>query len=143
MGNQTDAEKVPLNLIEVILAQGSTQHRHRPMGPGSAYFLCQLERRHTMENTSNQALTPISPDQRVFDARSHASLWFSLGVGLLVMQVGAYLVPAVGTQDAVWAILLGSVLGAGLLAWTARIGCVSGFFRDLASALPGWAVVGV
>ena len=79
-----------------------------------------------MENTSNQALTPISPDQRVFDARSHASLWFSLGVGLLVMQVGAYLVPAVGTQDAVWAILLGSVLGAGLLAWTARIGCVSG-----------------
>ncbi len=79
-----------------------------------------------MENTSNQALTPVSPDQRVFDARSHASLWFSLGVGLLVMQVGAYLVPAVGTQDAVWAILLGSLLGAGLLAWTARIGCDSG-----------------
>ena len=79
-----------------------------------------------MENTSNQALTPISPDQRVFDARSHASLWFSLGVGLLVMQVGAYLVPAVGTQDAVWAILLGSLLGAGLLAWTARIGCDTG-----------------
>ncbi len=79
-----------------------------------------------MENKSNQALTPVSPDQRVFDARSHASLWFSLGVGLLVMQVGAYLVPAVGTQDAVWAILLGSLLGAGLLAWTARIGCDSG-----------------
>jgi hypothetical protein len=124
--NQTNAEKVPLNLIEVILAQGSTQHRHRPMGPESAYFLCQLERRHTMENTTNQALTPVSPDQRVFDARSHASLWFSLGVGLLVIQVGAYLVPAVGTQDAVWAILVGSVLGAGLLAWTARIGCASG-----------------
>ena len=79
-----------------------------------------------MENTTNQALTPVRPDQRVFDARSHASLWFSLGVGLLVMQVGAYLVPAVGTQDAVWAILVGSVLGAGLLAWTARIGCASG-----------------
>ena len=79
-----------------------------------------------MDNTNNQALTPVCPDQRVFDARSHASLWFSLGVGLLVMQVGAYLVPAVGTQEAIWAILLGSALGAGLLAWTAQIGCDSG-----------------
>ena len=79
-----------------------------------------------MDNKSNQALTPASPDQRVFNGLSHASLWFSLGVGLLVMQVGAYLVPAVGTQDAVWAILLGSLLGAGLLAWTARIGCDTG-----------------
>ncbi len=79
-----------------------------------------------MDNKFNQALTPVSPDQRVFNGLSHASLWFSLGVGLLVMQVGAYLVPAVGTQDAVWAILLGSLLGAGLLAWTARIGCDTG-----------------
>jgi putative hydroxymethylpyrimidine transporter CytX len=42
------------------------------------------------------------------------------------MQVGAYLVPAVGTREAVIAILLGSVIGAGLLAWTARLGCESG-----------------
>lgn len=74
----------------------------------------------------NPALSPVSEDQRVFTGLSHASLWFSLGVGLLVMQVGAYLVPAVGTQDALVAIVLGSIVGAGLLAWTARVGCQTG-----------------
>jgi putative hydroxymethylpyrimidine transporter CytX len=47
-------------------------------------------------------------------------------VGLLVMQVGAYLVPAVGSRDAAIAIVLGSLIGAGLLAWTARLGCQTG-----------------
>jgi putative hydroxymethylpyrimidine transporter CytX len=75
---------------------------------------------------SNEALTPLPASQRVFGWHDHASLWFSLGVGLLVMQIGAYLVPAVGTRDAVIAIVLGSCVGAGLLAWTARLGCESG-----------------
>lgn len=79
-----------------------------------------------MTNSSSQALTPVADEQRVFTGVSHASLWFSLGVGLLVMQVGAYLVPAVGTQDALLAIVLGSILGSGLLAWTARLGCQTG-----------------
>ena len=80
-----------------------------------------------MNTSSNPlALQPIAADQRVFTGWSHASLWFSLGVGLLVMQVGAYLVPAVGTRDALWAIAIGSVLGSGLLAWTARVGCDTG-----------------
>ena len=74
----------------------------------------------------NEALTPIADGARAFHWHDHLSLWFSLGVGLLVMQVGAYLVPAVGTREAVIAILLGSVIGAGLLAWTARLGCESG-----------------
>jgi len=39
------------------------------------------------------ALAPVPADQRVFDGFSQAALWFSLGVGLLVIQVGAYLVP--------------------------------------------------
>jgi putative hydroxymethylpyrimidine transporter CytX len=74
----------------------------------------------------NEALSPVPDAQRVFGGASHAALWFSLGVGLLVMQIGAYLVPAVGTQQALLAIVLGSVLGAGLLAWVARIACDSG-----------------
>ena len=55
-----------------------------------------------MANTHspNSSLTPIAPAERVFDWHDHTSLWFSLGVGLLVMQVGAYLVPAVGSRDA-------------------------------------------
>jgi NCS1 family nucleobase:cation symporter-1 len=77
-------------------------------------------------NSFNDALTPITSDQRVFTGMSHAALWFSLGVGLLVMQVGAYLVPAVGTQDACIAIAVGSVLGSALLAWTAKVGCDTG-----------------
>lgn len=81
-----------------------------------------------MSNTppAFEALTPVAPTQRVFGFSAHLSLWFSLGVGLLVMQVGAYLVPAVGTQDAIVAIVLGSLIGAGLLGWTASIGTRTG-----------------
>lgn len=75
---------------------------------------------------ANEALTPLPASRRAFRWHDHAALWFSLGVGLLVMQIGAYLVPAVGTRDAVIAIVLGSCIGAGLLAWTARLGCESG-----------------
>ena len=46
--------------------------------------------------STNEALTPVSNAQRVFRWHDHASLWFSLGVGLLVMQVGAYLMPEPG-----------------------------------------------
>ena len=76
--------------------------------------------------TDNKALTPVADADRVFRWHEHASLWFNLGVGLLVIQVGAYLVPAVGSRDAVLAIVLGSLVGAGLLAWTAKLGCDSG-----------------
>ena len=74
----------------------------------------------------NSALTPLPAGERLFGWRDHAALWLSLGVGLLVMQIGAYLVPALGTQAALTVIVCGSVLGAGLLAWTAKIGCDSG-----------------
>jgi len=74
----------------------------------------------------NEALTPLPLAERLFGWQTHASLWFSLGVGLLVMQIGAYLVPAVGTRDALLAIVLGSLIGSGLLAFTARLGSVSG-----------------
>ncbi len=78
------------------------------------------------QTTGNRALMPVSNNDRVFGWSQHAALWFSLGVGLLVMQIGAYLVPAVGTRDAAIAIVLGSLIGAGLLGWTAKLGCDSG-----------------
>jgi len=77
-------------------------------------------------HAANSALTPVPNAERVFQWRDHTALWFSLGVGLLVMQIGAYLVPAVGSRDAALAIVLGSLVGAGLLAWTARLGCTTG-----------------
>jgi putative hydroxymethylpyrimidine transporter CytX len=74
----------------------------------------------------NSSLRPVPAESRAFAFGDHASLWFSLGVGLLVMQVGAYLVPGLGTQAAVLAIVVGSIIGGGLLGATARIGCSSG-----------------
>ncbi len=75
---------------------------------------------------SNTALTPLPTTERSFCFSDHAALWFSLGVGLLVMQIGAYLVPAIGPQQAVLVVVLGSILGAGMLAWTAKLGCDTG-----------------
>ncbi len=80
----------------------------------------------TLPVPSNTALTPLAQGDRLFGWREHAALWLSLGVGLLVMQIGAYLVPALGAQVALVVIVVGSILGAGLLAWTAKIGCDSG-----------------
>jgi putative hydroxymethylpyrimidine transporter CytX len=79
-----------------------------------------------MATQNNTALTPLVASDRLFGWREHAALWLSLGVGLLVMQIGAYLVPALGTQQALAVIVVGSVIGAGLLAWTAKLGCDSG-----------------
>ncbi|GAB2804486.1 putative hydroxymethylpyrimidine transporter CytX [Comamonas piscis] len=80
-------------------------------------------------NTSspaNLALHPVSAQERVFNGWHLASLWFSLGVGLLVMQVGAYLMPGLSTPEALLAIVGGSVIGAGLLAWVGKLGCDTG-----------------
>ena len=74
----------------------------------------------------NTALKPLTEADLVFGFRDHTALWLSMGVGLLVMQIGAYLVPALGAKEALVVIILGSVLGAGLLAWTAKIACDSG-----------------
>lgn len=75
---------------------------------------------------ANQALAPVAAQDRVFVWRDHASLWFSLGVGLLVMQMGAYLLPALSPLQAFMAIGLGSLIGAGLLGWVGKLGCDSG-----------------
>ena len=80
----------------------------------------------TPEAGQNTALKPLTEVDRVFGFRDHTALWLSMGVGLLVMQIGAYLVPALGAKEALIVIVLGSVLGAGLLAWTAKIACDSG-----------------
>ena len=40
---------------------------------------------NTVTSPANEALAPLSAQQRAFGLRDHASLWFSLGVGLLVM----------------------------------------------------------
>ena len=79
-----------------------------------------------MSHPANSALTPLPAADRSFGFKDHTALWLSLVVGLLVMQIGAYLVPSVGPQQAALVIVLGSILGAGMLAWTAKLGCDTG-----------------
>lgn len=72
------------------------------------------------------ALQPIAASERAFGWKNHASLWFVLGVGLLVLQAGTYLAPMVGLRQGLVAVVLGSVIGSGILAWVARIACATG-----------------
>ena len=87
---------------------------------------------------NNQAFSTVAAHERVFGWHNQAALWFSLGVGLLVLQMGAMLAPALGMQGALWVVAGGSLLGAALLAWVAHIGASNG----LASAGLIHAVMG-
>ena len=80
----------------------------------------------TPDQTAYDPSTPAPGAARILGMRDAFALWFSLGVGLLVMQVGAYLMPALGTKEALIAIVAGSIVGAGLLGWVAKLGCDSG-----------------
>lgn len=75
---------------------------------------------------SYDPLVPIAPAQRVFGARDAFALWFSLGIGLLVLQAGALLTPALSLGAALGAILAGSALGVILLALVGVIGADTG-----------------
>lgn len=54
------------------------------------------------------------------------TLWFSLGVGLLVLQAGTFLVPAMGLPAATAAVVLGTLLGTLPLAAVGWLGSVKG-----------------
>jgi len=62
----------------------------------------------------------------VFGARDLFTLWFSLGVGLMVLQTGALLAPGLGLAGAVLAIAAGTFVGVLLLASVAVIGSDTG-----------------
>ncbi|UVJ44457.1 putative hydroxymethylpyrimidine transporter CytX [Pseudomonas sp. LS1212] len=64
--------------------------------------------------------------QRVFGARDLFSLWFSLGIGLMVLQTGALLAPGLGLSGSLLAIFLGTAVGVLLLASVGVIGSDTG-----------------
>ncbi len=68
----------------------------------------------------------IEANQKLFNFVDHAAIWFSLGVGLLVIQMGSFLVGGIGTKPAMVAIVGGSIIGAAILAYGAKIGQVTG-----------------
>ncbi len=75
---------------------------------------------------SYDPLTPVPSERRAFGALDAFSLWFSLGIGLLVLQAGAFLVPGLSLGAALAAIVTGSVLGALLLAAAGVVGADTG-----------------
>lgn len=79
-----------------------------------------------MSQPVNSALSAIPAAERRFGFLDHLTLWGSLGVGLLVIQLGTFLVPALSFAEALSAIALGSLVGVALLAWVGRLGAQSG-----------------
>ena len=69
---------------------------------------------------------PVPADKRVFGGRDLFSLWFSLGIGLMVLQTGALLAPGLGMSGSMLAIFLGTLVGVLLLAAVGLIGSDTG-----------------
>ncbi|WP_133750946.1 putative hydroxymethylpyrimidine transporter CytX [Pseudomonas sp. LP_7_YM] len=69
---------------------------------------------------------PVPADKRVFGGRDLFSLWFSLGIGLMVLQTGALLAPGLGMYGAMLAIFLGTLVGVLLLAAVGVVGSDTG-----------------
>lgn len=71
-------------------------------------------------------LTPVPDARRAFRTGDAFALWFSLGIGLLVAQAGALLVPGLSLPHALLAIVIGSAIGVVLLALAGVIGTDTG-----------------
>ncbi len=71
-------------------------------------------------------LVPVPEARRSFGMGDAFSLWFSLGIGLLVLQAGAGLIPGLSLGWALAAIVAGSAAGSVLLALAGVIGTDTG-----------------
>ena len=67
-------------------------------------------------------IEPVPASQRTLQFLDYLVLWGDLGIGLLVLLAGTFLVPGLGLRDALLAIGIGSILGALLLALVGVIG---------------------
>jgi NCS1 family nucleobase:cation symporter-1 len=90
---------------------------------------------------SYDPLTATPAGHRVFGAGDAFSLWFSLGIGLLVLQAGAFLVPGLSLSAALAAIAVGTGLGVVVLAAVGVVGADTGL-SAIASLRPTLGVRG-
>jgi putative hydroxymethylpyrimidine transporter CytX len=67
-------------------------------------------------------IEPVPERLRVLDALDNGLLWGNLGVSLLVLVAGTYLVPALSLPQALLAIVVGGVIGNAMLGAAALIG---------------------
>jgi len=71
-------------------------------------------------------IDPVPAAHRVLGFADFSVLWGDLGIGLLVMLTGTFLIPGLSLGSAVLAIVVGSALGCLLLAFVGAIGSDSG-----------------
>jgi putative hydroxymethylpyrimidine transporter CytX len=71
-------------------------------------------------------IEPVPRQQRVLGFMDFMVLWGDLGIGLLVMLTGTFLVPGLGLGSALLAILIGSAAGCLLLALIGAVGSSTG-----------------
>jgi NCS1 family nucleobase:cation symporter-1 len=71
-------------------------------------------------------LSPVPEARRAFRTGDAFALWFSLGIGLLVAQAGALLVPGLSLPHALVVIAIGTAIGVVLLALAGVIGTDTG-----------------
>jgi putative hydroxymethylpyrimidine transporter CytX len=88
-------------------------------------------------------IAPVPEAERGLRAFDLAVLWGDLGIGLLVLVTGALLVPGLGFFAALGAILLGSLIGSGLLAFAGAAGARHGIptmvlFRPVLGIRGSW-----
>jgi putative hydroxymethylpyrimidine transporter CytX len=74
------------------------------------------------EATPSWGVDPVPDRLHVLSGLDSTLLWGNLSVSLLVIVIGALLVPALSLRDALLAILVGGVIGNALLATAALIG---------------------
>jgi putative hydroxymethylpyrimidine transporter CytX len=79
-----------------------------------------------MKTAEATGIEPVAPSARALGLWDFVVLWGDLGIGLLVLLAGSFLVPALSLGQALAAIVVGSVIGVLLLALTAVIGSRTG-----------------
>jgi nucleobase:cation symporter-1, NCS1 family len=88
-------------------------------------------------------IEPVPLDERRLGALDLAVLWGDLGIGLLVLVTGALLVPGLGFFPALGVTVLGSIIGAALLAAVGVVGAREGvptmaLFRPVLGTQGSW-----
>ncbi|MFP5298958.1 MAG: purine-cytosine permease family protein [Actinomycetota bacterium] len=77
-------------------------------------------------DTAEWGIEPVPAEHRRLTGTDLAVLWGDLGIGVLVLVVGALLVPGLGFASAMLAVVIGSVIGVALLALGSAAGAHHG-----------------
>jgi putative hydroxymethylpyrimidine transporter CytX len=75
-----------------------------------------------VDDTPAWGIEPVPPRLQVFGLLDNLLLWGNLGVSLLVLVAGTYLVPALSLPQAVLAIVVGCLIGNAMLGAAGMIG---------------------